>query len=417
MSSKSLLIITHHSQSFNLILSSAKDVFGATSMPARGVGPDHKYKDFLESRFASFHKTPRWAIDKLPQTRDSDDSDQEDLFQTAGDMTVRSKKLSKGLIQIKKCNAMNINHKFKGIVNSVQFHRELQIGLASSNQSIKLFNIDGKDNEILESIEVKDFEIDRVRFAGDDKSLIIGSRKRAGHFYVYDMVERKTMNCPFVRGREKFALDRFAVSPDAKLIACRGINGRLHVLSGHSKEHLFELKMNENLVNLTFGPESDTIYSSGSEGRVYVWDLKTRACRSKFIDQGCKEGTSLIVSPNGQLLACGSDSGVVNVYRTSDVHNQTSPTPMKSLMNLTTEVTSLKFSSSSEMLVMSSSFKDNAIKCVHVPSMTVFSNFPTPGQNLKRVTEVDISPSGGYLAFGSNVGVAHLNRICHYADY
>ena len=41
------------------------------------------------------------------------------------------------------------------------------------------------------------------------------------------------------------------------------------------------------------------------DGEVYVWDMNTRDCIHKFIDDGCIKGTSIAVSPNGQHLATG----------------------------------------------------------------------------------------------------------------
>ena len=51
------------------------------------------------------------------------------------------------------------------------------------------------------------------------------------------------------------------------------------------------------------------------------------------------------MSPNGQFVACGSESGIVNVYERSECMSSPSPKPLKSVMNLTTSVDSLQFNS------------------------------------------------------------------------
>lgn len=41
------------------------------------------------------------------------------------------------------------------------------------------------------------------------------------------------------------------------------------------------------------------------EGNVYIWDVKSRRCVHKFVDDGCLMGTSVSVSDNGQFVATG----------------------------------------------------------------------------------------------------------------
>jgi U3 small nucleolar RNA-associated protein 18 len=52
---------------------------------------------------------------------------------------------------------------------------------------------------------------------------------------------------------------------------------------------------------------------------VYVWDVRQRKCLHRFIDEGCLGGLSLSLSAGDQYLACGSTSGVVNIYSGSNV--------------------------------------------------------------------------------------------------
>ena len=51
------------------------------------------------------------------------------------------------------------------------------------------------------------------------------------------------------------------------------------------------------------------------------------------------------VSPDGQFVACGSESGIVNVYERSEVMAKESPKPLRAVMNLTTAVDHLQFNS------------------------------------------------------------------------
>jgi len=47
---------------------------------------------------------------------------------------------------------------------------------------------------------------------------------------------------------------------------------------------------------------------------VHTWDMRTRRCVSRFVDEGALRGISLATSPGSRLLASGSDAGFVNIY-------------------------------------------------------------------------------------------------------
>ena len=52
-------------------------------------------------------------------------------------------------------------------------------------------------------------------------------------------------------------------------------------------------------------------------------------------------------------------------------------------------ISSMKMNKKSELLAIASRWKKNALKLIHLPSMTAFSNFPSLKTNLKFVTALD----------------------------
>ena len=143
----------------------------------------------------------------------------------------------------------------------------------------------------------------------------------------------------------------FVLSPDGKLIAYQGRYGYIHLMSARSKEWITSLKMNGEVHALTFNADGTRLYSHGGRkkvldsikllsylffplpefGEVYVWDMNAKVCVHKFIDDGCIKGTSIALSPTQQYLACGSSSGVVNLYNTSHLENNSLPKPDKGI--------------------------------------------------------------------------------------
>lgn len=150
---------------------------------------------------------------------------------------------------------------------------------------------------------------------------------------------------------------------------------------------------------------------------MYVWDLNTRTCIHRVIDDGCLSCTSLAVSPSGQFVATGSAQGVVNLYNTKALLEDENPKPLKIMMNLITEITSLKFNPTSEILGVASDKKYNAFKMMHLPSFTVFSNFPTFQTKIGMPQTINFSPGSGYLSISNKTGSALLYRLRYYGNY
>ena len=53
---------------------------------------------------------------------------------------------------------------------------------------------------------------------------------------------------------------------------------------------------------------------AGVGGVVHTWDMRTRQCVSRFVDEGALRGGALASSTGLRYLASGSDAGFVNVY-------------------------------------------------------------------------------------------------------
>ena len=88
--------------------------------------------------------------------------------------------------------------------------------------------------------------------------------------------------------------------------------------------------------------------------------------------------------------------------------------PMKVLSQLTTSVDTVEFSADGRLLAIGSRMKRDAMRLVHVDSMTSYSNWPTSKSPLHYVHSVCFSPSTGYLCIGNARGRAVTYRLHHY---
>lgn len=92
------------------------------------------------------------------------------------------------------------------------------------------------------------------------------------------------------------------------------------------------------------------------------------------------------------------------------------PAPLKALKNLTTTIDTLHFSHDSQMLLMGSRMKKEALRLVHLPSLTVYSNWPTSRSPLHYVHSAAFSPHSGFLGVGNAKGRVLLYRLHHYSE-
>lgn len=377
-----------------------------------------QYTTRLKSQFEKVSSTPNWA--KLPSERNvssDDDSDVEDLLHSTGNYLATSSALPKSIIQIKQCTNANSEYPAQGKLTSVEFHPSAQVILtAGMNQTLSLFQVDGEHNPKIQSVFLDNYPIHTAHFSTDGQEVIIGSKH--SNFKYYDMIAGKIITVPKIKGIEQKDMKRFVVSPDGKYITFLGHYGSIHMLSAKSKEWIYSLKMNGSVESVAFSKDSSRMYSHGDDGQVYVWDINTRDCIHKFTDDGCIQGTTVDVSHDGQYLACGSYSGVVNIYDTETCMSSSYPKPIKAIMNLTTSCSKSIFHPSTELLAISSDYTEKAVKLIHIPSMTAFSNFPDKSLTGLRIpTSMDFSPHGGYFTVGTHNGSALLFRLQHYGNY
>lgn len=364
--------------------------------------------------------TPSWAEETTDRPRrDAEDEDEdEELLRRTGDFISSSHSLPKGVIKIKKC--LNANSECPGAdqLSSVQFHPSAQILMtAGLDHSISLFQVDGKNNPKIQTIHLENYPVNKASFSADGEH-IVATGLRNKLFYIYDMMEGKVIPVSSVRGLNEQRVSDFQVSPDGKYLLLSGSSGYLHLMTTKTREVVRSMKMNGSVCAAAFTPDSSKIFANSQEGEVFIWDVQSSKCLKKFADDGCVRGTSLALSRDGLYLACGSQSGVVNIYSQKDCLHTLEPRPLKAVMNLVTPATSLSFNSSSEILAIASRADDEANRLVHLPSFTVFSNFPRfQKKTIFRAHCLDFSPQSGFYTVANNKGSALLFRLLHYTDF
>ncbi|KAM7089420.1 U3 small nucleolar RNA-associated protein 18 homolog [Ciconia maguari] len=383
-----------------------------------------KLKRRLEEQFQrAMGGVPAWAdLENRKKSKrtasDSDSDEDDDLLCRTGNFISNSESLPRGILKMRTCLPANQERFANGKLATVQFHPSAQVVMtAGHDRSVSLFQVDGIRNPRIQSIYLESFPIYKACFSVDGEQ-VIATGTHHKMFFVYDMMSGSIIPIQKVRGVEERFLRSFEVSPDGSFMLLTGTSGYLHLLSMKTKELISAMKVNGRCTASAFTPDSSKIYSYSKEGEVFIWDVRSRKCLHKFEDEGSLEGKCIAVSKNNQYVACGSASGVVNLYTTDVCLKEKRPKPVKAIMNLVTSATCVTFNPTTEILAVASRETDEAVKLVHIPSYTVFSNFPVfRRKQIYLAQSMDFSPRSGFFSVANNKGKALLFRLKHYSDF
>ncbi|XP_065549454.1 U3 small nucleolar RNA-associated protein 18 homolog [Lathamus discolor] len=378
----------------------------------------------LEEQFQrAMGGVPAWAdLENRKKSKktasDSESDEDDDLLRKTGNFVTNSESLPKGILKMGICLPANQERFANGRLATVQFHPSAQVVMtAGHDRSVSLFQVDGIKNPKIQSIYLESFPIYKACFSVDGEH-VIATGTHHKMFFVYDMMSGHIIPIQKVRGVEERFLRSFELSPDGSFMLVTGTSGYLHLLSMKTKELISTMKVNGRCTASAFTPDSSKVYSYSKEGEVFIWDVRSRKCLHKFEDEGSLEGKCIALSKNNQYVACGSASGVVNLYTTDGCLKEHRPKPVKAIMNLVTSATCVTFNPTTEILAVASRETDEAVKLVHIPSYTVFSNFPVfRRKQIYLAQSMDFSPRSGYFSVANNKGKALLFRLKHYSDF
>ena len=230
-------------------------------------------------------------------------------------------------------------------------------------------------------------------------------------------------------GEVQRSMERFKLSPCGRWIGFVGSGrkggGTINVLDAHSCQWIAEVRVEGKggIADFDWWGDGDGLVVAGKGGEVMEWDGRERRVIARWVDEGAVGTTVLALGGrkeglkelgNDRWVAIGSSSGIVNIYdrrkwSAKNVHAR--PNPVKMFDHLTTPTSNLVFSPDGQLLCMASRWKRDALRLIHLPSCTVYRNWPTNSTPLGRITAVAWSPSSDMLAVSNEQGKIRLWEI------
>ncbi|WFD35669.1 U3 snoRNP protein [Malassezia cuniculi] len=422
-----------------------------------------EYQERLRAQFEKMHPRPLWAAPKEP----AQSSSLQALLTRDGSLS--SAKPAKGPLppdrllveRLRDANEAQGADTDSAAIEHLEFHPNARTNVlmtASRDRRVRLFHINGADNPLLESLHTADMPIKTAMFHPSGDTVLIGGPRP--FLYAYNLRQGKVIRSSPWRGVGRVVSSvsgteadagaerdlshvRFEPGARSRLVAIGGRRGLVHLLDWGSEassmsggQRVGELRMNAPLAGMAWAPDSRLLTLS-TEGKVHVWDVRNQSCPVTAQDSGLFGAKGFEISPESSVhdapyWSIGSSSGIVNVYgghNTEGDDKATSGNELRALLsgtgdvkltarrsigNLTTATTCIRFSSDAQVLALASRTKKDALRMVHLPTLRVFSNWPTSSTPLGHVTAIDFTRNNEYAAIGNSRGRVLLYGLRHY---
>ncbi|ODQ81924.1 hypothetical protein BABINDRAFT_160148 [Babjeviella inositovora NRRL Y-12698] len=386
------------------------------------------YVTRLRSQFEKIYPKPGWVA-TLAEEPASDASDVEDELENNTNSLLKvlsttaayndtgaklTKLLAPNKIDIVRLKDANQSHPSRAAIQTISFHPSHPLMLTGGyDRTLRIYHIDGKVNNVVTTLHLRDAPVQTAQFHPNGGTKIFSGGRRK-YLHKWDLESGAVEKISRMYGHENTqrSMEYFKISPKhGKYIALTGNSGWCNILSGSTGQWINGFKIEGNLVDIAFSADESSIFVVSHTGEIWQWDIENNKIASKWTDETGVGITKIQVGGKGdRWVAVGSNSGIVTVYdRTKGVKK-----PIGVIENLTTTISSLEFSPDGQVLCIASRSKKDALKLVHLPSCTVFSNWPTMATPLGKVTAIAFSNGGEMLCIGNEAGKARLYKLNHY---
>ncbi|OTB06643.1 hypothetical protein M426DRAFT_318697 [Hypoxylon sp. CI-4A] len=351
----------------------------------------------------------------------------------------KSKRLRPEVIDIQRSRDIPDTHKEE--VTSLAFHPEYPVLLSSSTSTVMYLHhiaptAHPTPNPLLTSVQIKQVPVRRAEFLlpAGDKIFFAGRRR---YIHSWDLPTGTIQKTNKVAGHrlEMKTWERFKLSPCGQYLglvaSTRKGGGVINILNTVTMQWIAAARLDSRggIADFSWWSNSHGMTILGKGGQVGEWSMATRRFLAIWNDEGSDGGTVMALGGlhgptilgGDRWIAIGQNSGVTNIYDREalilpskddeELEVKERPEPTRRFMQLTTPVTVLTFSSDGQILAFASRHKKDALRLAHLPSCTVYRNWPTEQTPLGRISGVAFGNKSDMLAVGNDAGKIRLWEI------
>jgi len=321
-------------------------------------------------------------------------------------------------------------------VNSLSFHPEYPIILSSGPAStLYLHHIaptaHPTPNPLLTSVHIRKTPIHTSAFHPKGDKIFFSGRRQ--FFHTWEMSSGNIQKVTRVYGHkeEQRSMERFRLSPCGRYMglvsSSKKGGGIINILNAETTQWIAAARIEgrNGVADFAWWSDGEGLTLVGKGGEVGEWSVESRCFLARWIDDGSIGATVVTLGGhNGprslggdRWVAIGSQSGVVNIYDRNnfvsggEVKIPERPEPKRSFQQLTTPTSNMEISPDGQLLVISSKWKKDALRLVHLPSCTVYKNWPTSSTPLGKITALAFASGSDMLAVANEAGKIRLWEI------
>ncbi|MCJ1404120.1 hypothetical protein MMC11_007345 [Xylographa trunciseda] len=354
------------------------------------------------------------------------------LTQTSSVTPSTRKKLRPEVIDIQRTK--DVSGVQPSAITSLSFHPQHPLLLSSGPSStLTLHHISPHaptPNPTLTSLHIRSHPLTTSAFLPPNGSRIFFSARRR-YFHIWDLASGTISKVSRIYGHahEQRTMERFKLSPDGRWLGLIGSGrkggGTINILDANTCQWVAQVRVEGKggVADLAWWGDGAGLLAVGKGGEAVEYSMQERRVVARWIDEG-SVGTTVValgglVKGGGTLggdrwAVVGSQSGIVNIYDRSAWKAGAvleRPVPTRALGQLTTPVSCVEIAPDGQFLVMASRWKRDALRLVHLPSCTVYKNWPTANTPFGRITAVAIAPNSEMLAVANEQGKIRLWEI------
>ena len=320
-------------------------------------------------------------------------------------------------------------------ITSLSFHPTYPLLLSSGPSSrISLYHISSQTpnpNSLLTDLMLRSTPLTTSAFLlpSGNKVFLSGRRR---YFHVWDLKNGTIERVSRIIGQEEIqrSMERFKLSPCGRWMGLVGSGrkggGYVNILDAHTCQWVAQVRVEGNggVADFAWWRDGEGMLVIGKGGEAVEWDGRRKSAVARWIDEGAVGITVVTLggSETGPMhlggsrwAAVGSSSGIVNVYdRRQWVDGESVPAhpkPVRIFDQLTTPISQIELSPDGQILCMACRWKRDALRLVHLPSCTVYKNWPTNSTPLGRITALAWSINSKMLAVANEQGKIRLWEI------
>ncbi len=322
-------------------------------------------------------------------------------------------------------------------IASLQFHPQHPVLLSSGPAStIYLHHIapdrQPEPNPLLTSVHIKKTPLHTTAFLGPkgDKIFFAGRRR---YFHTWDLETGNIQKVTRVYGQkeEQRSMERFKLSPCGRYMGLVGTSkkggGIVNILDAYTSQWIASARVEgrNGVADFAWWRNGSGMTIASKGGEIGEWSMESKSFIALWHDDGAV-GTSVLTlgGKSGQQhiggdrwVVIGSSSGIVNIYDRKPwtekgvINIPKRPEPTRVFKQLTTPTSVLEISPDGQLLVIASKWKKDALRLIHLPSCTVYRNWPTSQTPFGRVTAVAFNAQSDLLAVANEQGKIKLWEI------